>query len=230
MNTCKQIIVQYVESKQTFSIDELFAYISGKYKWTRATLNSAITKLVSENVLVKVSKGLYSASSNKNTFKIVPSENEKQLYTLLSTKYPFATFCIYNGSVLSPLHHHLSENNITYVETNKEAVESVFDTLKENNYTAYICPDSDFIYRYVDLSKNEIIVKPLVTEAPLVEVDGVKVPTLEKILVDIQKDADFSYLQGTETEYMIENAKNLFHINTCKLVRYGKRRGLQIKI
>ena len=31
----------------------------------------------------------------------------------------YAHFCIYNGNIISPLQHHLSANNITYIETER---------------------------------------------------------------------------------------------------------------
>ena len=40
------------------------------------------------------------------------------------------------------------------------------------------------MYGYIDLGEECIIVKTLVTESPLTEVDGIKVPTLEKLFAD----------------------------------------------
>ena len=40
------------------------------------------------------------------------------------------------------------------------------------------------LYGYIDLGEECIIVKTLVTESPLTEVDGIKVPTLEKLFAD----------------------------------------------
>ena len=48
--------------------------------------------------------------------------------------------------------------------------------------------------------------KNLISEAPLQKVSGVPMPTLEKLLVDILRDADFFYLQGSKSDRIIENA------------------------
>ena len=66
--------------------------------------------------------------------------------------------------------------------------------------------------------------KNLVSEAPLQEVSGVPMPTLEKLLVDILRDTDFFYLQGSESDRIIENAFNLYTINRNRLFRYADRR------
>ena len=79
---------------------------------------------------------------------------------------------------------------------------------------------------YIDLREPCIIVKPLITESPLADVEGIRVPTLEKLLVDTQKDADFDYLRGTESLYIFQMAFELYTINTQRLLRYAKRRGI----
>ena len=86
------------------------------------------------------------------------------------------------------------------------------------------------MYDYIDLRENCIIVKILVTESPLMEVDGIKVPTLEKLLVDTQKDADFDYLQGSESLNIYQLAFEQYTINTQRLIRYAKRRSISQKI
>lgn len=82
------------------------------------------------------------------------------------------------------------------------------------------------MYDYVDLRNECIIVKTLVTESPMMNVGSMKVPTLEKLLVDTQKDADFDYLRGSESYNMFQQAFDLFTINTTKMMRYAKRRGI----
>ena len=67
-------------------------------------------------------------------------------------------------------------------------VTAKLDYIKDLGYNVWIEPDSDIIYKYIDLKDNVIIVKPLVTESPLQKINGVYAPTLEKLLVDINKD------------------------------------------
>ena len=74
------------------------------------------------------------------------------------------------------------------------------------------------------MDSRVIFVKNLVSEAPLQEVSSVPMPTLEKLLVDILRDTDFFYLQGSESDRIIENAFNLYTINRNRLFRYADRR------
>ena len=71
-----------------------------------------------------------------------------------------------------------------------------------------------------------MIVKSLVTESPLTQKEGFKVPTLEKLLVDMRKDEDYYFVQGVEETYILENARSLYDINESRLKRYAKRRNV----
>ena len=83
---------------------------------------------------------------------------------------------------------------------------------------------SDVYKRQVDMDSRVFFVKNLVSEAPLQKVSDIPMPTLEKLLVDILRDADFFYLQGSESEHIFENAFNLYAVNRNRLFRYAGRR------
>lgn len=74
------------------------------------------------------------------------------------------------------------------------------------------------------MDSRTIFVKNLVSEAPLQEVSGIPMPTLEKLLVDILRDSDFFYLQGSESERFIENTFKMYSVNRSRLFRYSSRR------
>ena len=227
MTNTTQYIMNYAMQNKTFCIDDLLCMLPQDNTTSLSSIKSTITRLVNSERLARVKRGVYSfIPTMKNSFEIVIGEKEKQLNELLKEKFPFATFCIYNGGTLAPLQHHLSYNNATYIETERTVMEAAFEYLRDNGYEVYLNPKSDMMSTYVNLKSAPIIIKPLKTEAPTTEQDGVVVPTLEKILVDIRKDADFSYLQGAESDNMLSNAEYLYMINYSRLRRYGRRRGL----
>lgn len=227
MTSCKTLILEYSTRTNTFGIDDLWNWISTKAKYSRNTVTCLLYRLVETGNIIRVEKGRYAKAANKTVFKIEPTNEEIALVKKIKDKYPFAPLCIYNGAALSPLQHHLSANNITYIETDRSAVESIFNYLREDDDKVWLAPDSDFVYKYIDLAKGGLIVKPLVTESPVQTVNGVTTPTLEKLLVDITKDPDFTYLQGTEAKRMFENADSMYVINKSRLNRYARRRGIK---
>lgn len=228
METYKELILQYSNQNESFNPTDLFQWLCTKGAGVKNTMNCVLSRMIDEGKIVRIARGKYAASSDKNVFAVKLSDKEKNLAFELKERFPFASICLYNGKALSSLQHHLSNNCLTYVETDRDAIEPVFESLRERSDKVWLVPSADMVYRYIDLSHEGIIVKPLVTEAPTAKINGILIPTLEKLLVDIRKDTDFSYLQGAEVDYMWENAKALYQLNTTRLNRYARRRGLKI--
>lgn len=222
-NNTTTFILDYAEVHHDFSVGELFAYLQEKTDIKKSSLSWYLFKLVKDNVLARTGRGTYSKVM-KPVFSPQPVEEVKAVHSLLQSAFPFAKFCIYQGEIMAPLQHHLSSNRIIYVETDRDMTETVFNFLKDGHYDVYLRPDKNMIYRYVDMDSRSFFVKNLVSEAPLQEVSGVPMPTLEKLLVDILRDTDFFYMQGSESEHVIENAFSLYPINRNRLFRYAGRR------
>ena len=91
---------------------------------------------------------------------------------------------------------------------------------------AFLGTDYDIIDRYRPPEKRIVIVKSLVSEAPIQESDGIMTITLEKVLVDLFCDGKlFSAYQGNERSIIFKNAFKEYTINQNKLMRYARRRG-----
>ena len=217
----KDTIVQYLKEQDTVSADSLAARCGVSIVSARQYLST----LFKEGKIERIGKGKYTLKS-KQDFIYNPSDEAKRLYDSLKKSLPLADFCVYDGSIISPIQHHLSINNAIYVETNRDVVESVFGRLREGRTDVFRQPDAKFVYDYIDLKNPCIIVKALVSESPLRKIDEIYVPTLEKMLVDTQSDADFDYLRGSESQYMFQQAFDLYAINIQRLMRYARRRNI----
>ena len=111
------------------------------------------------------------------------------------------------------------------VEVEKEATESVFFCLKDAKFQAVIEPTHDLIEKYISAEKDTIIVKPLVSEAPLQIIHGISSPTIEKLLVDIFcDDIIFAAQQGSEMATIYNEAFNKYSVYQDRLLRYANRR------
>lgn len=229
MKNYSQDIMDYAALHSDFGLHDLYAYLDGEADISRHTVSWYLTKLTESGQLRRIGHGKY-AKDDKQKFTISPTEEQQSLNEALKQHWPFAHFCIYDGSIISPLQHLLAANNITYIETEREATSAVFNHLKDKGLIAYLRPTRDLIYNYIDLSQPAIFVKPLITESPVQECNGVLVPTLEKLLVDLQKDADFFYLQEAEGFNIFRNAMSLYTINESRLLRYASRRGIRKEI
>ena len=215
----KQHILDYARSHEQIGVSQLVSDLGINFNTARQYLSS----LTKDNMIARIGNGEYKLA-DKQVFRFIPSETLAVLYHELKDKFPFADFCIYDGSIFNTLQQHVSINHAIYVETNRDAVDSVFSRLKETHAKVYKQPDAKFVYDYVNLQEQCIIVKTFVTESPINRVDDMIVPALEKLLVDIQRDKDFDYMQGLELTYIFEAAYNLYSVNTPKMLRYARRR------
>jgi predicted transcriptional regulator of viral defense system len=201
--------------------------IVGEFNIKLTTARQLLSRLASGGQLSRVGYGKYTLAKAKEAFPIYVAQPVKDIYNELQSALPFTDFCVYSGTLLEPLQHHISINHVIYVETNRDAVDAVFSRLKKEHEPVYRQPDAKFMNDYVDMTAECIIVKPLVTESPITKVNTVPSPTLEKLLVDILKDSDFDYLHGAEYDYMLENAISQYSISISRLTRYARRRGIQ---
>lgn len=213
----------FASSHGSFTTSELADAIPEALLNSRSTLEWHISQLTKENKLGRIGKGRYSSHS-LSAFTFSTDDTDKNLYSQLKDWYPDATFCVYKGTILSSLQHHLSYNTLTYVETERELAETIFRRIREKGQIVFHKPNKKVFYDYVDISNPGIIVKPLISGSPLKVVDNMTVPMLEKLLVDIRRDDDFDYLGGGEARRMLENAASLYTLNTTKLLRYAGRR------
>ncbi len=218
-------IIRFAETVETFTATQYAQTLEPDV--SLHSIVNILNRMVRQGKLQRLQRGVY-ASAKQNVWQVVLGEQEIAVYDLVHAQFPLLKLCAYNGETLSPLQHHLAYNQATYIEVERVGVESVFHCLQDAGYEVYRTPDAQMMYDYADIKKKIVIVKPLVTQAPLMKQKGYYVPMLEKLLVDIHADKDFFYLQGIEASYMTENARNLYMLNEEKLQRYAKRRNIKI--
>ena len=221
-------ILNFASGIQQFSVDDMptdvFLGIG------REKLSWYLGKLCRMDKLRRVGRGNYTIQS-ANTFVVKANAKARLLYRSLSGQYPFADFCVYSANVIAPLLHDMMPNNTIYVETNRDTIQSVFDMLHPKyKGRLFLAPTKEIATTYIDFSKENIIVKPLVTEAPLAFDGKVPVPTLEKLLVDTRMDADYYYLHGYENLEMLRTAISHYGVNRNRLLRYADRRNAKDSI
>ncbi|MCM1491214.1 MAG: hypothetical protein NC095_10385 [Muribaculum sp.] len=231
MTKTRAAILTFAENRESFRFIELFSYLNKLFEISKVTLSWYLREMVQKHILFKLGRGIYTSKS------VAVKEYEPHLRSevlnvgsKIKKAFPLLTASIFDGQILSDFQHHLSSNNAIYIEVDRDAVEAVFHFLKKEGYKVYLNPDKDFVYNNIDLNANVLIVKPLISESPLIEYNGVKTPKLEKILVDILCDEDLDYLGGIEWHYILENALERYSVNRTNILRYASRRNAQKKV
>tara|TARA_R110002111_G_scaffold258980_1_gene328556 strand:- start:120 stop:551 length:432 start_codon:yes stop_codon:yes gene_type:complete len=116
------------------------------------------------------------------------------------------------------------------VEVEKEFTESLYYYLNDSlKMDFFLNPDNKEIEFYISESAVPVVIKRLVTRAPISKLKNKKnvvpVATLEKIMVDLFADENlYHFYQGSELINIYEKILERYSINFTKLFSYAKRR------
>jgi len=80
-------------------------------------------------------------------------------------------------------------------------------------------------YPMIEDLHDFILVKPLVSESPIEVQKGVNVPSIEKQLVDIASDKEYSGRSEREIRLEYQKAFEVYEINLSRMLRYASRKG-----
>lgn len=107
-------------------------------------------------------------------------------------------------------------------EVPKKYCEQAVSALKKHFEDAVLIQKA---YPMIEDLHDFILIKPLISEAPLASAEGIMIPGLEKRLVDQASDKEYRNLSDHEIQKSIQQAFELYSINTSKLLRYAGRKG-----
>jgi len=176
-------------------------------------------------VIERVSKGKFRFGTSKIWIP-EPSSQITSLHKKLKKQFPFLETCVWSNSVFNEFMVHQLFQSFIIVEVDKDAAEAVFFWLKDAKFNVAFDPSDDFISKYLSGNEENVIIKPLISEAPLQKVNGITLPALEKVLVDIICDKSlFNAMQGSELRNIFTGAFRKYTVITDRLLRYAGRRG-----
>jgi hypothetical protein len=220
-------ILYFAATNSQFTRKELIAYLEKQNQTVSPnSLSIQLDRLLKTNELTRIERGVYTlpSTSHKNFMAFI-SDEIKQLNLQLKTQFPYANFCVWSSKTIVPYLNHIPNLNYIYIDVEREVTESVFAYLNGNSsIRVFLCPNQDDFSRYI-IGNESIIVRTLISEAPLQIIEGTNTPTIEKLLVDIVGDKEFLFLQGSEINHVYTSAFEKHNLNKNKLLRYATRRG-----
>lgn len=214
------------EGHYSFSQDELHEfYKEFEPDLKRSTLRWRIYELKNKGILRNVRRGWY-AMDNKKKWQPEITDDLKRIYKSIESEFPYLEFCIWTTKWLVPFSHHLPVEYLTLVETERGTLVSVIPFIMENSeVSAQVIPDEKETKTYLKWYGNNITVKTLISQSPLMESEEIRIPKLEKIIVDLYlNNTHFNAFQGSELKTIYENVFQRYSINWSTLKRYALRR------
>ena len=228
----KDDLIQHFRPMGLFKTSDIAAWFrESEPELKDSSINWRVYVLVKDGVLSRVSKGVFKIGGNRSYNPVVDAKLKKLAKTI-GKQFPFAEFCLWDTALINNFSQHLTAQGFYVVAVEKDAAESVFHFLLEKLKNVYYNPTDDMIDNYLYLSDTKpVVVKNMVSEAPTETVEGVNVPSLEMILVDLFCEKRlFKAYQGNELAHIYRNIFSQYSINMTKVVRYAARRGKKPEI
>ena len=218
--------IQYFKRQESFTLNDVYHFFRNTQPDIKSgTVNWRIYHLVQQGVLQRIGRGIYMLGKERN-FVLAPDKKQKRIAFLLKKQFPLANYCCWRLSILKEFYQHIATIDFIIVEVEKDTMDAVFHFLKESQKNIFKEPSKEIIEDFVSDINIAIIVKPMISESPLLQIDGISIPSLEKILVDLYTEKElFYFLQGNELLNIFKNAVGKYTVNSNKLLRYAKRRG-----
>ncbi|PKP36568.1 MAG: hypothetical protein CVT97_08705 [Bacteroidetes bacterium HGW-Bacteroidetes-14] len=220
-------ILNFAVAHKIFTRKELITNLKDKDQiGSPGIFSEQLNRLLKSGQLIRVERGVYKLPDEDcRDFSIVCSEDIKRINQQIKIQFPFVDYCLWSTATIMPYMHHIPNLNLLFIDVEREVSESVFNLLNtDSSLRVFLMPDQTDFDRYINGS-DAIIIRPLISESPLQLVEGINTPTIEKVLVDIVGDVEFSFLQGSEINYVYTTIFERHNVNKNKLLRYATRRG-----
>lgn len=223
-------LIEEFKEKDFFTREDLFEfyrYFEPEIK--EGTFGWRIYDLKNRNIIKSLKRGLY-VISYKPKYKPDASPNLIKLVKQITQKFNELEYCVWETGWLNEFTQHQATKSILLIEIEKGFEESLFYEIKDSmRNEVFFNPDEKAIDFYIAESNQPVIIKKLLTRAPLTRLTEKKMqiftPALEKILVDLYAEERLFYnFQGSEMINIYENAISKYTINFTTLFSYAKRR------
>jgi hypothetical protein len=218
---------EFFKDKTVFTINDLRKYYQRiDTNFNETAFKWRIHDLKKKELIRSVKRGVYTFQS-RQLYQPGISSRLKKKYKEIKKEFPYTGCCVWETRWLNELMNHQPGHFMDLFEVENEAAQSVFYFLlqRDERDKIYFKPTGKEIEQYIAANRRSTIIRSLVTQAPTREQEGICIPRLEKILVDLFIDRSlFIAYQGQELIMIFKNAYRQFPVNISTLFRYAQRR------
>lgn len=222
----KDELTQYFQPRENFSRAELYDFYRRFDPDLKAsTLGWRIHELKKRNIIKTVKKGFYSISDK---YSFIPEINSRirKINNSLKDNFSNVSYNLWSTEWLIGFTLHQPMGHIIVVETERDSMESMFFYLKYKSFkNVFLKPDANLVEKYISEEKEAIVIKPMISRAPIRKTENIPLSTLEKILVDLFCDEGlFVTFRGNELVNIFDHTFKYYTVNFSRLFNYAKRR------
>jgi len=216
-------ILSFIKEKQVVAGND----IARAFNLKPITVKNYLSRLARIGEVKSVGGGLYQVGNGERvTMKAgaaLTSVTKK-----LQEAFPVTEFAVWSLQMLSDYSHYMIGRDIMFVETSKMLSASVRDELVSKGYRAVLQPERRDFREFASYKEAPIFILERKERYGLVKVEGILVPTPERVWADIyylstRKDLAFDPFElGLIFAAMVDRGG----VNFDLLLRYSDRRGI----
>ena len=219
-------VLDSIDDKKTYRHKELMDELRKlKTDLSDSAYHWAISGLVRDGALTRQGYDSYSLASDHPKDKYMPiySDNAETLIRLVSEKYPYVQFTVFETVLMNEFLNHLIAQNTVFIQVEKESSIYIFRFLQDQGIqnVMYKPGNKDFNLYW---AKDSVVVTDMISEAPI-RADKPHYIMLEKMLVDMSADkliaATFSKAELPE---VYVQAQSRYLLDKVRMLRYARRR------
>lgn len=217
--------------ERSFNSNDLYNfYANYEPDLKKTTFRWRVYSLKDHGVITTLKKGVY-ATTRKKDFEPAIDKKLIRIFGKAKKQFPYMDMAIWDTSWLNNymVHQTLSTNIIFEVE--KFGAPGMFAYLQKLYRNVYLNPGKFEVENYIVSGQKNIIIKNLTMTSPLTEREGLIVPTIEKIMVDLFKDDElFAPYQGAELQNIFQEFFYTYNINQSTLRQYANKRHVRDRL
>lgn len=191
---------------------------------SESSINWRLHKLKTNGNIHSPYYGAYSLKSKQNYTPVI-KPSLKRLYNKIKREFGDIELCVWDSHWFDGFLPKPAESGYLIAEVPKEFTEAIFNSLTDLSKKVFLDPDADIYKRYISNNAESIIIKPIISESPILEIENTSVASLEKLLVDSLAEEDsFFFLNECEVGSLFKNVSEKYNLSISKMKRYSKRR------
>ena len=221
-----------LEKDRTYSRKELIDMLREDYPYvSRNSYQWGIAGMLENGLLVKIGHNQYRRPDGQMKEEYTPrySEVAGRMISLLRDQMPETKAILFETALLNEFLPEKISENVLFLETEKDSMQSVFRMLQEQGIPNLIYKPTkkDFLFYRIH---NCVVVGDLTSEAPVRSGNPYEI-CIEKLLTDLFCDRLIRLTYPTEAFCdIVKAAQERYLVQSPKLLRYARRRGREGKI
>ncbi len=222
--TIEKALLDQFNGKNTVSANEILRFLKNQYPEVAIkTLQWRIYELKKKGILHHVTRGTYSFQQRPE-YKPTISRSLKRLYNKVHKELPYAPICVWDTRWFNEFMELQLFKHFLVIEAEKDTTEAIHNRLVSPSGSVFLNPEKEIFETYIAYHDEVIIVKSMISEAPVVDHANIVCASLEKLLVDCLAEPVMFSAQQAELDTIFKNAFDRYTININAMKRYARRR------